>query len=307
MQGAEAKLASASILNPVAASVQGKSRKVAKLHTGLRIPWWVIIVTLLGAAGLLWAFFEKSPVSFSFPTDPGLEKKASTGQLETRRALLKEEAYKPSDEDLRSRALAIAHILERSSNLSNRLAVICAGDSQRGSIEKFFADNSPGWHVDSVQAGPRVVELATLREAQLFRAITSNCSQGALLHLVTNPEGPPLLDWPLFEACEAQGQKGDADATPGWHTLLFRRVEGSGEKPLPSGSEKYEKVHLQTMLKDASGFMAFAKRDSALGTILKNIFGQGQWGLGTFLVAQGQLNGKTVLILKDFRGATSRE
>ena len=62
-------------------------------------------------------------------------------------------------------------------------------------------------------------------------------------------------------------------------------------------------MHLQVTLKDASGFNAYAKKDSPLGMALMSIFRQGQWGLGTLLLAQEQLDGKTILILQDFRGA----
>ena len=305
MEMANGKASLAPPINPVAASMRANGRTKSKILGGPKIPWWVIVGTLLGAACLLWAFLDKSTVKLSFPTDPNVEKKANTGQVETRRALLKTEPFTPSYGDLRTRAQAIAHVLERASNIDDRLAVIADRESQRGTVEQFFRANEPGWHVDSVQAGPRVIELATAHEAPLFRAVTSNCSDGALMHLVENPVGLPLLDWPLFAACEAVGvgQKPDAEPQLGWSTFLFQRLPGASESFPPA--DQYEKVHLQLTLKDASGFNAYAKKDSPLGAALTNIFRQGQWGLGTLLLARAQVDGKTILILQDFRGASA--
>jgi hypothetical protein len=189
--------------------------------------------------------------------------------------------------------------------------MIFGGDIHKTEVEGFFKEVGPDWKVEKIEPGPVVTELDTGVRIPLYRAITTSCTQGAIIHLVRDPSGDFLLDWPLFSETHHKGPgvslEGDPwEARPVWKTLLIQR--GRSELPAEKkDGETYENVRLKAGLWDAEVVEAYVRADSSVGRLLSSRLTQDQFGLAKLLLSSVKIAGRRVPVVEDYETARTAQ
>ena len=293
---------------------------------------WALGLTLL--AGLaLGAFYWLNPraiLKFSVDKSPSVPKAlpletprnvpaatpvtpepAVEHPIEMRRAVPATPATPPAapSGELKVRAQDVVHVLETSPDLSQKLAVIWGGEGRRTEVERFFSKVGPSWRTEQIEPGATVTELDSGVQCLLFRVATSSCAKGAVLHLLRNPAGVWLMDWPLFAESHNGGDGGlegrPWEQHPIWRTVIIQRSATAPAEQL--GNESYESVQLQGISPGAGTVNAYVRTDSGIGHLLSTRLSQNQLGLAKLLLAVGNVGGRRVPVVEDYETARTAQ
>ena len=205
---------------------------------------------------------------------------------------------------------AMVRKFDDANDLKTKLDCIDEPEKYGDEVKRFFAERKNRIGVQRLeQAGGRVTSFTSGKDEMLFRLITKDCPDGAIIR-VREIDGRVVLNWPLFVKShdylfDSFVKSEEApDGAPQWFGVLGQRTHDFELKG--PDKDSWLCFQVQGSLSSASATNVYVNKDSPAGRFLDLKTLWNRVYVGDILLGKMDIEGRRVNVILDCEGTRAR-